>query len=183
MDLSEPSNETLVRAARLGDEAAFAAIVNRHGPPMRRYALFILGNDADASDATQEALVSAWTALQTFRGDSTLRTWLFTLVSRRAADLQRKRRPTPIDDAGLEPRLEPVADVAVAGALENELVTALRGALQELPLLQRSCWLLREVEGLSYDEIATALSTTPTSVRGCLSRARATLATKMEAWR
>lgn len=183
MELPEPSDEALVRAARLGDETAFAAIVERHGPVMWRYASYLLGQDADASDATQEALVSAWQGLESFRGDSSLRTWLFTLVSRRAADLRRKRRPAPLDDAGLELHLDAVPDVTLEGVREHELVTAVRAALLELPVLQRSCWVLRELEGLSYEEIATTLGITSTSVRGCLSRGRTALAVKMEAWR
>ena len=183
MDQQQRSDAALARAARLGDTDAFAAIVDRHGPVMRRYARFILGNDDDASDATQEALVSAWRSLDGFRGESTLRTWLFTLVSRRAADLQRKRKPTPLEDEALELHIESVPDVTLAGAMESEMLTALRAALQELPLLQRACWLLREIEGLSYDEIATALSITPASVRGLLHRSREALARRMEAWR
>ena len=99
MEHSQRSDAALARAARLGDVEAFAAIVDRHGPVMRRYARFILGDDDDASDATQDALVSAWRGLDSFRGDSALRTWLFTLVSRRAADLQRKRRPSKLPRA------------------------------------------------------------------------------------
>ena len=192
MDQQQRSDAALARAARLGDTDAFAVIIDRHGPVMRRYARFILGNDDDASDATQEALVSAWRSLDGFRGESTLRTWLFTLVSRRAADLQRKRKPTPLEDEALELHIESASDVTLGGAMESELLTALRAALQELPILQRSCWLLREIEGngeadllaqLASSEIATALSITPASVRGLLHRSREALATRMEAWR
>ena len=183
MEHSQRSDAALARAARLGDVEAFAAIVDRHGPVMRRYARFILGDDDDASDATQDALVSAWRGLDSFRGDSALRTWLFTLVSRRAADLQRRRRPLPVSDEDLEQHLESVSDPALGGALEDELVVALQSALPELPWHQRACWLLREIEGLSYDEIATALGITPDRVRGYLHRGREALARRMEAWR
>ncbi len=182
-DLQPGHDAALVRAARLGDVEAFAAIVDRHGPVMRRYARLILGNDDDALDATQDALVSAWQGLDSFRGESALRTWLFTLVSRRAADLQRRRRPLPVSEDDLEQHLESVSDQAVGGVLEGELVLALQSALQELPWHQRACWLLREIEGLSYDEIATALGVTPASVRRYLHRGREALARRMEAWR
>ncbi len=183
MEHGERSDDALLRAARLGDTEAFAAVVHRHGPGMRRYAHFILGDDEDAADATQDALVSAWRSLPTFRGDSTLRTWLFTLVSRRAADLQRRSRPVPVDDAGLERRLPPLPDTASGGTLEAELLAALREALQELPWRQRACWLLREVEGLSYAEIGATLGVTSGQVRGYLHRGRAQLAERMESWR
>jgi len=183
VDLGQRSDDALVRAARLGDTDAFAAVVHRHGPGMERYARFILGDDQDAADATQEALVSAWRGLPGFRGDSTVRTWLFTLVSRRAADLQRRRRPLPVDDEQLERRLPALPDTALATALEADLLAALRAALQALPWRQRASWLLREVEGLRYDEIAATLGVTSGQVRGYLSRGRAELAERMQAWR
>lgn len=183
VELAERSDDALLRAARLGDTDAFAAVVHRHGPGMRRYARLILGDDEDAADATQDALVSAWRALATFRGDSSLRTWLFTLVSRRAADLQRRRRAVPVEDEQLERRLPALPDVAAGRAVEADLLAALRAALQELPWRQRACWLLREVEGLGYDEIAAALGVTSGQVRGYLHRGRADLARRMEAWR
>lgn len=183
VDLGQRSDDALVRAARLGDTDAFAALVHRHGPGMERYARFILGDDEDAADATQEALVSAWRGLPGFRGDSTVRTWLFTLVSRRAADLQRRRRPLPVDDEQLERRLPALPDTASATALEADLLAALRAALQELPWRQRASWLLREVEGLRYEEIAATLGVTSGQVRGYLSRGRAELAERMQAWR
>jgi len=180
---AERSDGALLRAARLGDTDAFGAVVERHGPGMRRYARFILGDEEDAADATQEALVSAWRGLGTFRGESSLRTWLFTLVSRRAADLQRRQRPVPVDEQQLEQRLPAVPDTASGTALETHLLAALRSALQELPWRQRACWVLRELEGLSYDEIAATLGVTSGQVRGYLHRGRATLAERMEPWR
>ncbi len=83
------ADRALVRNARLGDRRAFDAIVNRYGPDMYRYASRLLGNDADAAEAVQEAFVSAWSGIAGFEGRSALRTWLFTLVHRRAVDLQR----------------------------------------------------------------------------------------------
>jgi RNA polymerase sigma-70 factor, ECF subfamily len=180
---AERSDAALLRAARFGDTDAFGAIVERHGPGMRRYARFILGDEDDAADATQEALVSAWRGLGTFRGESSLRTWLFTLVSRRAADLQRRRRPVPVEEQQLEQRLPAAPDTASGTAVEAELLEALRSALQELPWRQRACWLLRELEGLSYDEIAATVGVTSGQVRGYLQRGRATLAERMEPWR
>ena len=181
--IEQRSDGALLRAARLGDTDAFGAVVERHGPGMRRYARFILGDEDDAADATQEALVSAWRGLDTFRGESSLRTWLFTLVSRRAADLQRRRRPVPVPEEQLEQRLPTVPDTASGSALEVDLVEALRSALQDLPWRQRACWVLRELEGLSYDEIAATVGVTSGQVRGYLQRGRATLAERMEPWR
>lgn len=180
----EVTDGALVRAARLGDEDAFGEIVDRYGPGMLRYARRLVGgNDADAAEAVQEAFISAWRGLETFRGESSLRTWLFRLVHRRAVDLQRHRRPTPIDDELLSRMVRIADDNPLQDLLDGELLEALQQALDELPWNQRAAWLLREVEGLGYDEIAQALGTTVGSVRGQLHRGRRQLAERMARWR
>lgn len=181
----EPATDAaLVRAARLGDDLAFGEIVDRHGPGMLRYARRLVGgSEADASEAVQEAFISAWKNLDSFRGESSLRTWLFRLVHRRAVDLQRHRRPTPIDDELLSRMVRVADDNPLQDVMDSELLEALQQALDELPWNQRAAWLLREVEGLGYDEIAQALGTTVGSVRGHLHRGRRQLAERMARWR
>ncbi|WP_235503370.1 RNA polymerase sigma factor [Aeromicrobium sp. Root495] len=180
----EPSDRVLVRLARLGDRSAFDAIVERHGPGMYRFALRMVGgHDADAAEVVQEAFVSAWKNLETFEARSTLRTWLFSLTSRRAVDLQRRRRPTPVDDEFLALVAPPAQRDPLQDVLDRELVAALQVALTQLPDQQRAVWLLREVEDMSYDEIATTLAITPDSVRGQLHRGRQNLAERMAPWR
>lgn len=178
-----PSDEALLRAARLGDEEAFQAIIERHGPSMYRYAVRLVGSSADAADVTQDALVSAWRSLDSFAGRSSLRTWLFRLVHRRAADLQRVRKPTPIDDDLISRMTRPSTDNPLQSVLDHELLEALQQALDELPWHQRAVWLLREVEQMSYEEIAETLAISPGSVRGYLHRGRSTLAERMARWR
>ncbi|MDR6174910.1 RNA polymerase sigma-70 factor (ECF subfamily) [Nocardioides zeae] len=181
---SGASDDALLRAARLGDEEAFGLLADRHGPGMYRYALrLVSGSDADAKEVTQEALISAWKGIGTFAGRSSLRTWLFRLVHRRAADLNRHRRPTPIDDDLLSAMARPSEDNPLRHVERVELLRALQAALDELPWHQRAAWLLREIEGMSYDEIAAALDTTVGAVRGHLHRGRRTLAERMERWR
>ena len=80
----EPSDEVLARRAGLGDRDAFALIVNRHGPALYRYAARLLDNPSDVQDAVQETFIGAWKGLYGYRGDAGLRTWLFTLVRRKA---------------------------------------------------------------------------------------------------
>lgn len=184
MSSDAPTDAALVRAARLGDEAAFAEIVDRHGPGMHRYASRLVGGDAaDAAEVAQDALVSAWKALPTFAGTSSLRTWLFRIVHRRAADLARRRRPVPIDDQLLSHLVPPSGENALRSVLDDELVAALQACLNELPWHQRSVWLLREVEEMSYEEIASTLSMTVGSVRGHLHRGRRTISERMARWR
>jgi RNA polymerase sigma-70 factor (ECF subfamily) len=180
----EPSDGALVRSARLGDEEAFGVIVGRYGPMMYRYAVRLVGgSEADAAEVTQEAFVSAWKDLERFEGRSSLKTWLFRIVHRRAVDLQRHRRPTPVHDDVLSRIARPAADDPLQDILDGELLEALQAALDELPWTPRAVWLLREIEGMSYDEIATALGVPVGSVRGHLHRSRKTLAERMARWR
>ncbi|MBL0747295.1 RNA polymerase sigma factor [Nocardioides baculatus] len=178
------SDGALVRAARLGDDDAFGEIVDRYGPGMLRYARRLVnGSDDDAGEVVQEAFISAWKSLDSFRGESSLKTWLIRLVHRRAVDLLRHRRPTPIDDDLLSRVVTVADDNPLQDVLDSELLEALQEALDELPWNQRSAWLLREVEGLGYDEIAHAMGTTVGSVRGHLHRGRRQLAERMARWR
>ncbi|MEP6629000.1 MAG: sigma-70 family RNA polymerase sigma factor [Lapillicoccus sp.] len=182
-DLVATPDETLVRLAALGDRVAFATIVRRHGPGMFRYAATMLDHHVqDAEDAVQNALAKVWRELPRFRGESTLRTWLFRIVANEALALRRRRRPVAVDDEILTPLVGRSPDDPEAAATAEELHRALVLALGELPWRQRACWVLAEQEGLSYTEIATTLDTTVTVVRGQLARARRTLAVRMNQW-
>lgn len=180
----DSADHVLVRAARLGDRDAFDAIVQRHGPGMYRFALRMVGGHAsDAAEIVQESFVSAWKNIATFEARSSLKTWLYRLVTRRAADLQRKRKPTPVDADFLAAVTPPASSDPLQSVMNAELVVALQAALAELTWEQRAVWLLREIEGMSYDEMATTLAMTPDSVRGQLHRGRHNLAERMAQWR
>lgn len=182
--IGDVSDVVLARRAGMGDRAAFAVIFDRHGPAMFRYALHMLdGHTADAEDALQSAWAKIWIHIGEFRGQAQLRTWLFTVTAHEVRNQRRRRRPLLVADDLLEPVPERV-ELGPAGQLDHQqLREALSVALTELPWRQRSSWILREVEGLSYDDIAVVLNTTPTVVRGQLHRARATLAIRMQKWR
>lgn len=173
----------LVRAARLGDEDAFAEIVRLHGAMVHRFVRGMVHDDGEAREVVQDTFVAAWTGLDTFAGRSALRTWLLGIARRRAVDALRRRRPTPVEADTLERELPATLDLASQGALDQALLDALDVALAELGESARAVWLLREVEGLSYRQIATTLGTTPTAVRGQLERARRRLAESMESYR
>lgn len=180
---ADSSDRALVRAASLGDDAAFEQIVQRYGPGMYRFAVKIIVDSNDAQEAVQLALLSAYQNIGRFDGRSALRTWLYRIVHRRAVDIQRKRRPTPTEFELLDynPQRQ-IADPEQA-AVDQDLIEALREALLTLPVRQRSVWFLREVEEMSYDEIAEAIGATPGAVRGQLHRARSALAERMAPWR
>lgn len=175
---SSVQDGSLRRAAAFGDVEAFHEIVNRHGPAMLRYARRTLVDPGDAEEAVQDAFVAAWRTLPDFRGDSSLRTWLFTITRRKAIDLLRRRRPVPVADDMMVELAATEDDGEGTGFME-----ALGIALTKLPESQRSVWLLREVEEMSYAEIAEVLRTTETAVRGQLSRARSNLQRQLGSWK
>lgn len=179
-----PTEDVLIRRAALGDRSAFTVIVTDHGAGMFRYALRMLEGDHEgAEDAVQEALINAWVNLPGFRGEATLRTWLFRLTATQVLAARRRRRPVAVDDYILSALPEDDHRGPGLEVQHSHLWETLDRALNELPWRQRASWLLREVEGLSYDEIASILETTPTVVRGQLHRARRALAIRMEQWR
>ena len=192
-DLSQASDNALARRAGLGDRKAFEELFDRLFPGTLRFATHLLADDrAVAEDVVQESWVKAWQALPDFRGTSKVQTWLFTIVQRTALDRRRRRRPLAIDNEILEPLARGSARTTLVvrgdadpeqAAVTGEMWRTLTLALSELPWTQRACWILRELEDMSYSEISHVLSTTPTVVRGQLHRARRTLAIRMEQWR
>ncbi|PWD51332.1 RNA polymerase subunit sigma-70 [Serinibacter arcticus] len=179
---SRPNEADLIRRAQLGDRAAFEALVEEHGPGLYRYGLRMLGDEGTTQDCVQDTFLHAWTQLDGFRGDSSLSTWLFGIMANlvRREYRRRSRRPTAelSDDVPARRTDEPEQEVQ-----RSALLRALEEALAELPPDQRACWILREVEGLSYEEIALVQATTVGGVRGRLARARESLGLRMERWR
>ena len=184
MDDQGVPDEVLARRAGLGDRWAFRVIVDRHGPALYRYASRMIDDPRDTEDCVQEAFAAAWTSLPSFEGRSSLRTWLFAVTAHKVRSLQRRRARTalPLPFAAVE-EVDPRAIDPQRSAEGVDLMEALHVALRELPPGPRSTWLLREVEGLSYDQIAEVSGTTTSTVRGQLHRARAHLIHRMEAWR
>ncbi|AUG30494.1 RNA polymerase sigma factor [Microbacterium hominis] len=171
-----------VLAARAadGDERAFAVLVRRHSGYLIGFATRLLGSRADADDCVQEALIVAWRRLPELREPARVRSWLSTIVARKATDRLRSARPsTPIEDAEPE-ALQPTPDES---AVASSQLDTLRRVLDDLPVEQRTVWLLREVSGYGYDEIARELGVSATAVRGRLARARATIYDRMQDWR
>jgi RNA polymerase sigma-70 factor (ECF subfamily) len=182
-DISAASDEMLQAAAMLGDREAFDVIVNRYGPVLYRYARRMLSVDADVGDVVQETFVAAWRQLSTFRGASSLRTWLFSICFRKVVDTYRVKRAQPVEDWVLEPlasqslALDPFAAVSNAAFL-----VALEQALAELPPRQRAAWMLREIELMSFPDIGDVLQLSPDAVRGHHRRATTTLRILLRRW-
>jgi RNA polymerase sigma-70 factor (ECF subfamily) len=169
----------LLEAARDGDVDAFAALVRRHHAAIYRVALRMLGSDADAQDAVQDTFVRAWRSLARFRGESAVSTWLYRIVTRRCLDLIAGRRPAEeLRDADHVTPADPTER-----AEQRERLQAVLRAISRLPGDQRAVLVLREFEGLAYDQVAEALDITVPAVKGRLHRARRSVLEEATRWR
>jgi RNA polymerase sigma-70 factor (ECF subfamily) len=169
----------LASAAR-GDRAAFDLLVHRHTPRMYRVALRIVGEPADAEDAVQDAWIAAWRALPRYRGDAAPATWLYRVVTNAALGTLRKRKPTAtLDGVTAGERLIDPAPGPESAAVSADDAARVHRALSTLEPSQRVALVLREFEGLSYEEVATVLEITVAAVRSRLQRGRAALLTAL----
>lgn len=182
---AELDEQTLVARAQDGDVHSFAELARRHQDALFRVAVRVLGQRADAEDALQDALIDAWRKIGTFRGDAAFSTWMYRIVTNRCTAVMRRNRPTvplPDDDAPGATLVAGSGSPERAAEVDAELA-ALSRALADLPGDQRTCWVLRELEGLGYAEISHITGASETAVRGRLHRARTALAERMRAWR
>ena len=175
---------TLVARARDRDVDAFAVLLRRYQRRIHALCYRMLdGASAEAEDVTQEVFVTAWRRLPELQQDAAFGAWLYRAATNRCLNLLRTRRPTvAVEDATAPPALGPDGDPA-RSAQNSAAMTALTDALHHLPPTQRACWLLREVHGRSYEEIARLVEASPDAVRGRIARARIELAEVMAPWR
>jgi RNA polymerase sigma-70 factor (ECF subfamily) len=181
-----PSDLEVIQRVRNGESEAFRLLVERYQGRAYRLALRVLRDEEAARDAVQDAFVKAYSALGRFEGRSSFFTWLYRLVMNQCLDAKRRdksAREVAFEEGGgleLEPEssLNPVPEVdgvsfaPAATLMRKELLAHLARAIERLPPAARETLLLREVEGLSYAEIATALSIPKGTVMSRLHYAR-----------
>ena len=164
--MQEPDPRT-IRLAATGDLDAFTEIVRSTQPDVWRFIRHLVGDDDLAADLTQDTFLRVHRSLGSFRGESLFRTWLFRIARNVTIDDHRRtarRAPTqPLRDAALE---------AVESASEPGLATELRAALDELPEAQRTAFVLVEVCGLRYREVAVVLDISEGTVKSRVFHAR-----------
>ena len=161
-----------IAQAKQGDADAFAHLVTAYETSVYRLALRMCGNAHDAEEAAQEAFVSAWKGLPSFRGESKFSSWLYQLTTNACLDLLRRekrhRAAVPLDE-----QAELSSEDTPQRAAENaELRDVLQAALQELSDDHRQIFLLRQMRQLSYDEIGALLGLEAGTVKSRLSRAK-----------
>jgi RNA polymerase sigma-70 factor (ECF subfamily) len=180
----------LVRLARQGEAAAFRAIMQRSNRRLYRIARAVMNDDSEAEDVVQESYVRGLTALASFRGDSSLTTWLSRIVLNEAMGRLRRRRPTVDVDALVDRQpqqgdvipfpltsREPDPERAFA---QRQIQALLETAIDELPDPFRTVLMARAVEGMSIEETAELFGLKPETVKTRLHRARQLLRDALE---
>lgn len=173
----------LVQRCALGDEDACAELVEEHQRMVYGLALHLLGDHNEALDVSQDVFLRIFRTIEGFRGQSSLRTWIFRIVVNQARNRQRWwRRRYRSQQVSLDDHIRENGEFRSTDGLDphrvlgrKELANRLWEALDALPFDQRSAIVLREVDGLSYEEIAFSLGVATGTVKSRLARARETL--------
>jgi RNA polymerase sigma-70 factor (ECF subfamily) len=181
-------DRALVRAAQKGDEQAFRSLVERYHRRVVQLALGMVKDADEAMDIAQETFVRVHRYLPSFKGDSSFFTWTYRIATNLCLDAQRRKgRAERVDlaqddDAEIEAAMDPPSH-ALAGpqrqALNQELRGKIEEALAELSENHRAILLLREVEGLSYEELAKVLGIRKGTVMSRLFHARLKMQNKL----
>jgi RNA polymerase sigma-70 factor (ECF subfamily) len=202
------SEKALLAALRAGDEQAFSALVDAYGAAMRRFALTFVRTQAVADEVVQEAWLGMLRGLDSFEGRSSLKTWLFRIVSNTAKTRAvREARTVPFSAFDAETGIDEAAvpadrfhgpDHVYAGGwvafpqpwselpearLETaETRTVISRAISDLPTAQRIVITLRDVEGLAAEEVCNVLEVSETNQRVLLHRARSKVRAALESY-
>ena len=182
MSVLKTEEASLIAAAQEGRVDAFNQLVLAYQHQVYNLAYRIIGDPASAADATQEAFISAYKHLSGFRGGS-FRSWLLRIVSNACYDelRRRKRQPTtPLEELGRHdedsnPALIDGHEGPAEHAQRQELARTIQAGIETLPYHQRVTLVMSDVQGMSYQEIAEATSTSLGTVKSRLSRARGRL--------
>lgn len=176
----EQTDLELVRRAQRGERGAFDLLVLRYQHRVVKLVARLLRDPTEAEDVAQDAFVKAYRALGSFRGDSAFYTWLYRIAVNTARNTMASRQRRPLDyeadlneseQAAVESRMRH-GDTPEAAALSDEIHRTVNHAVEQLPEDLRTAIILREVEGLSYEEIAEAMDCPVGTVRSRIFRAR-----------
>jgi RNA polymerase sigma-70 factor (ECF subfamily) len=195
-----PSDEDLIGRARQGDDGSFGQLVERYQARIYRLILRLVRNPSDAEEVLQEAFLSAYRHLEQFREEARFSTWIYRIAVNAALMHLRARRPESAagtgDDAerGAEPPIEaprftpsgylaqPIRAWGLGAdseLLEKELVDKVKAAVEELPEIYGTVFVLRDIDELSTEEVADILGITAGAVKTRLHRARIALRQKL----
>jgi RNA polymerase sigma-70 factor (ECF subfamily) len=178
----------LVARAQRGDRDAFSTLIVRHAPSVLSVAWRMVGDRTLADDIAQETFLAAFRALPGFRAEARFSTWLYRIAVNKCRDVQRARTAHPelgfgVDEDG-DPAPEPPGESVLHRTPEDLLLDRQRAqqmsqALRRLPPLYREAFVLRHVEGLSYEEMSDVLATDGSTLRMRVYKARKELSREL----
>ena len=180
---ADASDLSLVRRVQRGDKGAFDALVLKYQHKLVKLVMRYVRNPAEAEDIAQEAFIKAYRALPQFRGDSAFYTWLYRIAINTAKNAVVSRDRSPIEynidrngtdgeeSYDMQGRMRD-SETPEGLVLTDEIRTTVNGAIEALPEDLRTAIVLRELEGLSYEEIAEAMACPVGTVRSRIFRAR-----------
>jgi RNA polymerase sigma-70 factor (ECF subfamily) len=181
-------DQVLVERAQRGDQKAFGMLVEKYQRKLGRLLSRMVRDQAEVEDVVQESFIKAYRALPNFRGDSAFYTWLYRIGINTAKNylVSMGRRPQISHDVEIEDaeNFEDAEELRTAETPETEMMTkeiakTVNETMMALPDELRTAITLRELEGLSYEEIATLMSCPIGTVRSRIFRARETIAAKL----
>lgn len=180
MTAPDDTDQELVRRVQAGDQSAFNLLVLKYQHRVLKLVGRFVNDPTEAEDVAQEAFLKAYRALASFRGDSAFYTWLYRIAINTAKNalVSQRRRPVDFDLDLQDPdqyerqaKLKE-ADTPEGVLLTDEIRTVVEEAMEQLPEDLRTAIVLRELEGLSYEEIAEAMDCPVGTVRSRIFRAR-----------
>lgn len=186
---TDDDDAPLLAALRRGDDAAYTALVNRHGDYLYRVALRVTRNETEAGEAVQEAFISTFRGISGFEGRSSLRTWLHRLTVNAALMRRRstvRRGEVSIEDLAPEVDLErwepewQFAESSETLLMRQGIRDAVTAAMDRLPEQYRILIILRDIEGYDTREVAEMLDDNEGNVKVRLHRARSALKKLLE---
>ena len=198
--IASPDDLQLIALLRAGDEAAFASLVRMYNRSLKRLARMFVSNDASADDVVSEVWLAVLTGLDRFEGRSSLRTWIFRIATNIAKTRGvRESRSVPLSSLGGADEEGAAGDAtrvvkegwwtgplrswdadAARIALDEEAMARIQAEIDRLPAVQRAVITLRDVQGLSSEEVCELLDVTPGNQRVILHRARAKVRAALE---
>ena len=178
----EGGGATTAESPQVSDPEELHKLVVEHGDAVYRLALSIVRDNALAEDIAQETLVKAWLALPSLRSDTSLRSWVLRIAHNTAISTLRTRRAVVVDPHDM-PEQVAIREPSVENRVQSgEVVNEFVAALETLDDLSRSIVVLRELEGLSYEEIAEVLDVPLPTVKTRLLRSRRKLGSALREW-
>jgi RNA polymerase sigma-70 factor (ECF subfamily) len=178
------ADRALIAKAQAGDMAAFRALVERHQRRAFAVAFALVRDENDARELVQDAFLRVFKSLHSFEGTSSFFTWLYRIITNLSIDLMRKpgRQTVELDEARLDGDDAGEVDASLLGRLDGadpagvvrrrEIAASLQAALDALPSYHRAVIVLREIEGMSYEEMAQAMGVSKGTIMSRLFHAR-----------